>query len=499
MTAVRTYVASEASRQLVSVAAVGDQRRCVRPVRRNIGEYSVSKLLTIIAGAALLGVMAGSGRGVIAVGVIVAVAGAAVVFTWPKVGAIVLIAVVPTLAGLNRGVPVPGLRLSELLIIGVVGLTAVTTRHVPWGRFDLVALAYVVCTIGLGFYDLSGRGVAPSSEDLGKMIGPLEFLLVYRAVRSLARTAADRSVIIKSLFLATVPVSILGLMQFVNVPGTRALAVSFAGETDSLKTSHGFYRATALFAQGHLLDSYLMLVVLIGVAYLFDAKAAPFRKPVVLAIVLLDGAAMGATATITPILGAAVGILVLAYWYRRLARASLAIAVAAVAALTIFGSTVAARVSEENSRSQTNGGTPSTLSFRWHVWTQQYIPAIEQHLATGYGPELPPGSIWESTESAYVTLLLRGGLPLLVLFASAMLMVATRAIRIRDDRRPIARAMLIATIALLMMQIVDNYLLDSGLAQLWWGVTGLLFADVVVDVNQSPTPAARATICSGTV
>jgi len=293
-------------------------------------------------------------------------------------------------------------------------------------------------------------------------------------------------------------------MQFVNVPGVRTLAKAYAHEVEVSKDYHPFYRATALFAQGHLLDSYLMFVVLVAVACLFDLQRSPLGKRALLGLVVLDGLAMGSTATVTPILGALAGIFALAFWYGRLKRTLVAVIVAGVCAAMIFSTLISARLQQELGRSETQGSTPVTLAFRWHVWTQQYIPAIEQHLLTGYGPELPPGSVWEFTESMYVTLLLRGGLPLLLIFGWLMWLVARRCREIDDDRRPVARAMWAIVVVLIFMHLVNNYFLDSGLAELWWGVAGLLFAvtapslsrDACASVRSSPTIRSPVTALS---
>lgn len=433
--------------------------------------------IPILAACVAAGLLAGAGHGALALVLLTAGAGIVIVIQRPLVGALVLASAVPALSGLDRGIPVPGLRLGEVLIVAVAVLTTLTTRPDPWRKFDWIVVAYVLGTLGLGLFDLSSRNAAPSGEDLGKLIGPLEFFLLYRSVRALAREPQVRRRIVRWMILASVPVSLLALMQFANLAGARALATAYAGETDSLKAYHTFYRATALFAQGHLLDSYLMIIVLLGVAYVFDSRPLPLGRRTLLGILALDGLTMGATVTVTPILGVTAGILALAFWYRRLGRAALGLAVAATFAILTFGSAVSARIDQETGRSEVSGGgTPSTLGFRAHVWREQFLPVIDQHLATGYGPKLPPGSVWEFTESGYITLLLRGGLPLLLLFGWLMWTIARHSLTIDDDRRPIARVMFIVVLLLVVMHGVANYFFDSGFPQLWWGLAGILLA-----------------------
>jgi hypothetical protein len=424
----------------------------------------------------LVGAAVAAGQGLYAAAILVALAGAVIVTERPLAGALILVTAVPALSGLNRGLPVPGFRLSELLIVGIGVIALATARSAGWRRFDSIALLYVAGTLILGSTDLVLRGAAFSSDNVAKLIGPLEFFLLYRVVAATATTAVTRARLLKWMFLASVPVACLALLQFGGAPGTRALASAIAGETDSLEPFHHYYRATALFAQGHLLGSFMMLVVLVGVAMLFDSRPLPLGHHLLIVVLILDGLAMVATATITPILGVVAGSFVLAYWYRRVGRAAIVGALAALVLAFAFGSTVSTRYDEQFGQSGISGGTPSTLAFRWDVWTQQYLPTVKTHLTTGYGPDLPSGAVWKATESFYITLLLRGGIPLLLIFGWLMWTVARSASRVNDDRRPVARTMVVLAAILAILHTQNNYFIDSGFPQLWWALAGLVLA-----------------------
>jgi hypothetical protein len=439
--------------------------------------------MTVVVLCIAAGFAAGAGYTTVGLGVLVAVIGLVVLIEHPLIRVVILASLVPALSGLNRGIPVPGLRLSEVLIVGIAGITLATMKSAPWGRFAFVALAYVLCTFFFGLYDLSVRGVGLSLEDFGKLIGPVEFLILYRIVLVYAKDVKARQVIVRWVLLASAPIAFLALLQSLNVLGTRALATSFAGQTDSLEPFHSGYRAPGLFAQGHLLGSYLMVSILVGAVFLFDAKRAPMQRRIILGILIIDGLGMGATATATPIIGVIAGVLTLAYWYRQLSRVIFALGLAVTFAVLIFGSTISSRYNQEFTSESTHYGQsignsliPSSVVFRWEVWTHEYIPTIEEHLVTGYGPDLPPNPIWKFTESAYISLLLRGGVPLVLLFGWLMWLAARRSLAVQDDRQPVARVMVVLVAILVVIQIQDNYFLDAGFPQLWWVLAGLLFA-----------------------
>src|SRR4051794_3573975 len=68
----------------------------------------------------------------------------------------------PTAAG-KRGLPVPGLRLGEVLTLGLSGIALIAMRQLPRSASKglvLSALAYAVLTLALGTFDLRMRGAA---------------------------------------------------------------------------------------------------------------------------------------------------------------------------------------------------------------------------------------------------------------------------------------------------------------------------------------------------
>ena len=93
----------------------------------------------------------------------------------PHVAALILVAAAPPLSGIKRGLPVPAVRLSEMLIVGIAALILVTadrSRTRPWRAFDWLALGYAVASFGLGFFQLLLRGKFPSPELLGTLLSP---------------------------------------------------------------------------------------------------------------------------------------------------------------------------------------------------------------------------------------------------------------------------------------------------------------------------------------
>src|SRR4051794_13981833 len=126
--------------------------------------------------AVIVGLNAGAGRGALVMAALVAAAAGLVIVERPAFGATLLVAPVPAVAGLKRGLPVPGFRISELLVVGISGailLTRTRKAVVPWRTFDWLLLLYAAATFGLGAYGLSSRNVPIRGENLGTMLGAL--------------------------------------------------------------------------------------------------------------------------------------------------------------------------------------------------------------------------------------------------------------------------------------------------------------------------------------
>ncbi len=425
---------------------------------------------------------------------IAAVIGAVVVLVAvdrPIVAAIALAVAAPEFAGLRRGFPVPGLRISEILILGAGALVLMQlpgTRRRAQTQFGAWAALYVAATATLGTLDLLRLGQPFSEDAVGKLVGPLEFVILFATVRACTGDEVSRARTVRWILLAAIPVSGVAVLQQLGVSSLRHFAQLYALDTDSTMTFHTFYRATGLFDQGHLLSAYLMVIVLLGVAVLLDDRTNILPRRTVLLVLVAAAAGMAAAATATPVLGALAGSMLLAWRYGRVGRVGLSLVVAVSIAGIAIGSVISARYEQETTSPAyvqpgltlpTNGALPASVAYRVAVWTQEFLPTISHNIVTGYGPELPPGAVWQYTESQYVTLLLRGGLPLLVIYGFLNWSLFAQARR-RSGRpgvdRVIGRTTEALVVILVPMLVVENYFIDPGLAELWWILAGLLFA-----------------------
>jgi len=466
----------------MAVVVAGARGGADRNALAVISSPGVAAVVAVVAAAAagvasVIGVAAG-------IGVAVALVTALVTMRRPYVGVYILAALAPAVSGLRRGLPVPGFRLSEVLIGGIGLLILATAPRSPrlrWRLFDYAALAYAVATLAFGVFNVWFQGHGSLFGNLGTIVGPFQFFLLYRAVVVALVTPEQRRVALRLLLLSSIPVATLALLQQFGVGNVRHTL-------DTLTSSNVYEkhpnvpRATGPFPHWHELGGFLMVTILLGVGLLLEARQRVLRRSILVAILALAAAALVQTASLTPLIGVVIGGLVLGYWSKRLARVLAGLAVIAAVVAVLFAPLLGARLRDQFYAPPTTQRTalvPQTIAFRYQIWTHEFAPILSGHLLTGYGPEPPRTLSFGYTESLYVTLILRGGLPLLLVYFGLVgaLLAQTRPLLADPDveRRVLARLLTIVFVMLIFMHLFISYFVDSGPPHLLWILAGVAF------------------------
>jgi hypothetical protein len=447
---------------------------------------SLQMLAVLVLGAVVLG--AATTQGVApAIGILLGIAATLVILERPWIGGIALVAAVPVLAGLRRGLPVPGLRLSEVLIVwlAVVILLSADRRAVPrWRAFDWVALLYGVVTLGFGLWDLHQRGDPIDGTRLGTLLGPLQFFLLYRAVVSSLDTPQRCRQALWWLMGGGVFAALIALLQFAGVgPVISVLNRVAGGDNFEHAAARGVARVTGPFSHAQPASAFFFLIVCVAAAVCLSERDDVRRRSAMWFVLALSVLALMATFTMGPILSVLVAVALVAFWRRKLRVVSLWFLVACLAGALAFSGPITGRINQQFQRDASAEGSalvPQTLTYRYGIWTDQYFPALRGRLLTGYGPDIPPEITWRFTESLYITLALRGGLPLVLLYGAFVLALAGECIRTMRELegvpRAVAQALLAALILLLPMQIIQAYFIQSGPGHLIWALGALVIA-----------------------
>lgn len=460
-----------------------------------------------------------------AVGLTLAAVLVAAVALRPRLGGLVLAGVVPLTSGLGPGFPIPHVRVSEALVglVGVTVLVSVRPRDaVRWQAVEWWLLAYGVAWAVFGVVDAHSLRQHLQIADWGTVFGQLQFFLLYRAVRVALRTRADRRLALWVVLLSSALASLLAVLEELRLPGvgnfiatiTGGLAIGAGTAGGAPTTVGGILRATGPFDNWAALAGYLLPVLLVLVALAMARRwGRPFRWFALAGV--LGALAFVLTAEQSAIVCFVVGAVVLAkrFGARRVVPwMVLAVAVGAA----ILGPFLAERIASELGGGAGTGRmawVPQTLSFRWSIWTGQYLPAIGARPFAGYGVILPPTIRWPYPESQYVSFLVEGGIPMVAAFfgtVGAVLAGTVRAARSADPvDRALGSAMTVAVVSMLVMNVMWPFLSNGGMPQVLWvllaltvpqarryrpavGVGGLRWA------TAAPATAGRATAGGGT-
>ena len=472
------------------------RKRCSRLIpKRPLGRHRNDAILLLCAVALpVVATALGAHDPKFGIGFVLCAALVGAVLVRPVLGGLLLVGLVPFLSGLEPGVLVPNVRLSEALI-GVVGLTVLLgTRRLAalrWGALEWLLLGYGLLWAVLGVYDAISLGQQLSISAWGSVIGQLQFFLLYRTVRVTLRTPRQRRAGLGVLLVATVPMAMLAILQEVNVGGLRTSLWDITGKTSDLQTS-SIIRATGLFGNWASLAGFFFPLLLVVVALALGGQLRRHRR-LFLGLGALMVIGLLLTAELSVIICLLLGVFALGIQYGRFRKMMVWVAVGAAVSMCVVGPVIVQRLDNQFGYvAGSNKGAlePQTVAFRQTVWTQQYLPAIAERPLAGYGLELPSTVQWQYPESQYIALLIEGGYPLLIMYLCliwGMFAAARRASRHTDPvQRAIGRSLMVTVVALLLLGVIWPFLSNGGLPQVLW----CLFALAAPASSRFDRPAA---------
>ncbi len=424
--------------------------------------------------------------------------------TWyrPVVGAVVVVALVPALSGLARGLVVPTLKVSEMLLVLCVG-AMVLRRPDRWRRAtwtDRALLVFALAAFGFAvLHSATGTSTLESLVRVG--LQPAFFVMAYWVASRGVQSARDLTLVLRWMLLVSLVPAGLALLQSFDVPGVSELLSSLT-EGGLVGTT----RSTGPFPIWHSLGGYLLVPSLLASVLMLRGDHRVLPRPWLLLVLLVDLAALVSTITVTFLVWLPVGLLVAAAAGGRLLRGTVLVAVLAAVALLLFPTALQGRLEEQQTQTRyTAGGVlPQTLEYRILVWERDYLPLVERGAASGLGNDLPADVQFPSTENQYITLALRGGVLLpvaMVVALGALTLRAYRHARAPDVHRAgeptpaVTRSAALTALGVLVFlpaaMMVWPYLTNAGLSQTLAGFAGAALALEPRRISVAAAAAAR--------
>ncbi len=421
--------------------------------------------------------------------------------TWyrPVVGAVVVVALVPALSGLARGLVVPTLKVSELLLVLCLGALVLRRpdRYRPASGTDAALLLFAVA--GLGFAALHSATGTSTLESLVRVgLQPAFFAMAYWVASRGVQQPGDLRVVLRWLLLVSLVPAGTALLEFAAVPGVSQVLAQVTG--GGLQAAD---RSTGPFPIWHSLGGYLLVPTLLAGVLLLRGDTAVLSRPWLVGVLLVDLAGLVSTITVTFFIWLPVGLLVAAAVGGRLVRGTVLLVALAAAALVLFPSALQGRLEEQSTQTRyTAGGVlPQTVEYRIFVWERDYLPLVQRAPVVGLGNDLPEDVRFPSTENQYITLALRGGvlLPVVAVVAlGALTARAWRHARVPDGDRvdegvpAVTRSAALTALGILVFLpaalMIWPYLTNAGLSQTLAAFAG---AALALEPRRRPAAAAR--------
>jgi hypothetical protein len=412
---------------------------------------------------------------------VLAAAGAGVAAVWqrPLVAAVCVVALVPALSGLERGLGVPFLKLSEALLL--LSLVVVVLRRPQLGqRFraaDWGLLAFALAgAVFAAVHVLAGTSDPGTFVRVG--LQPTMLFMTWWVASRSTRHAADLRVVLRWMLVVSVVPAGLSVLQAFDAPGARSLLLSLTGSPLLAEPGQaGVVRVTGPFPIWHSLAAYVLPAFAVGVLLLLRRDLRVLRPLVLVPVLLVDAAALVLSVTITVIGWAVVAVLLLAFLQKRLAQAVALVTLAGVVSSVLFAAPLAARIQAQVApESTTSTEVPQTIAYRIGVWQRDFLPLLERAVPYGVGNELPQSVLFQNTENQYISLTLRGGVLLLLAGIAAVVCVAAAvagaARRPRELPGAAAGAALGVVLFLPVASMIWPYLTNAGFPQAWLSLAG---------------------------
>ena len=278
--------------------------------------------------------------------------------------------------------------------------------------------------------------------------------------------------------------AVIAVLQVADVGPVRQFLAAITGRDRLLDPlAYQVYRGTAFFPSWHALGMYLCLHAVIAAVCLGRASPTAKDKRLLIMTLLLSGVGILTTTTATPALIYGIAIVAFLVSTRNAVWAFLGTATLVFTALlTPVGQNISERIQVQYGESGNESILPKSFWFRVEVWTRDFLPIIQQNAWTGYGPVAEDSSLFAHMESMYISVLMQGGILLLVALALLLIVAFVRMDGIvrnlpRDDPslvNPAARALRFTIVLLTLFMVIHPYLSDAGAAPMVFTSLGIV-------------------------
>ena len=366
-------------------------------------------------------------------------------------------------------------------------------RSALWrlGFLDAAVLLFACLTI---LVELVNTGTLGYRLDYMSLARPLFWLAIFRTVRFVVDTKDDARRLLTWFALPVLPSVLLGFGQVLGIEAVQQAILRATSDSSGFaaRLEDGrLLRATGFVQHWTSFGSYLCTVAAACVALLVLARAQSVGKQGI-AWLLLAATAFGVitTFTLSSILTVLLIFLLCSHTARSTGKLVPLLLVVGFVGMAVLGPLFAVRMEQQFSATHNESGiVPSTLQYRYRIWTTETIPMIKERPVTGWGSNVyeitlgraeprriyPSQLSWHSPESQWLNLLMNHGaigLAAFLLVLTNIVLLLRKASRLGQSwvARPTGILFTLMVVAAFTAPVFMNHGLPVGL----WTLLGMV-------------------------
>lgn len=340
-----------------------------------------------------------------------------------------------------------------------------------------------------------------NSSDLGHPIATgavTTLVLLYVSsfpARLTVRSREDFRAFILCLALPAVLVAVLAVLQLIRFPGVMDWIlqnVSVGGLQSRVEAGRDDLRATSTIGHWTALGGYLSVATALLCVDLLMSRGTRgvSRRIVVIGSILVIFVGQVSTLTFATIALCAAVILFTILQMRVNPFYLIVLALGGLVAWQTFGASIESRLEDQAVVSRYTDESlrwlPSTVAYRVRIWQTETFPAIGERPVTGWGQQtynfpsdwsvFPSVLVWNSPESQWFGLLVRGGIIDLAAFVILIIAMFVTLRRARTSLQSAWIPLLVMFVGILVTCSINSPFSTNGVPQMWWPAVGSLIA-----------------------
>jgi len=342
--------------------------------------------------------------------------------------------------------------------VAIVFFIILANKQRPMANLRYGIIAFVLYIPGLVFIPFGVyllRGTSLAVRDIFWLVAPLQYFLLFFVFAIVPEREAERRRLVLWMLICASIVAIVGLAQAAQLgPAIKLLKNWYP--SDHLESGG---RLTSLMGAWNSLGILLMSVLLINWAILPTIKGN-ISRGIVLGAMGICAVCLIGSGSFAGIGGVIMGVGVIEILWQRGVRIVpiFILSLGVVAIIFLLLQPVLQPLVQSRLDYQFGGGgsTPQTLSYRFIVWRDVFLPPIRENFPWPVHPTVPASYTWHIEESQYIMLLFRLGLTgLLSHLAWVGLTLAWLSRRFRQSEG-FLRGITISVLAILIVLTVDG-------------------------------------------